>query len=265
MTAAQLRGIIKGIVEAHVTHNAFYSIWSDVKDRETELTYPCAIWDQWRARLDEDENGQMRRTVIVRLLVVTAVPTDRTPGQRDGAVEAADEAATAYVLKLRVDYPDLKVSDVSTTTQYDEYTQLETGVLLTMTVQGEGLCLDADDFAPPSPDCLPSELYLNGVLVRTVPSGGTENVPVLQGGVPVGELIDGEWIIPPCESENCEDSHVQVNGVPVIDLPSGSTWDLHVQDEGGNAVGSWDPYGERWVVPSPPPQNWYWKLNAIGA
>ena len=120
MTATQLRELVKGVVEAHDTHNTFYSIWSDVKDRETELTYPCAIWDQWRARLTDDEFGQLHRAVLVRLLVITAVATDRTPAQRDAAVEAADIAAADFILKIRQDYPDLTVTNVSTTTQFDE-------------------------------------------------------------------------------------------------------------------------------------------------
>ncbi len=152
MTASQLREIIKGVVESHATHNTFYSIWSDVKDRETELNYPCAIWDQWRSRLEDDEFGHLRRAVLVRLLIITAVATDRTPADRDAAVEAADNAASDYVLKLRKEYPDLLVGNVGCTTQFDEYTQLETGVLLTFTVTGEGMCLDEDTFNPPA-DC----------------------------------------------------------------------------------------------------------------
>lgn len=152
MTASQLREIIKGVVESHATHNTFYSIWSDVKDRETELTYPCAIWDQWRSRLEDDEFGHLRRAVLVRLLIITAVATDRTPADRDAAVEAADNAASDIVLKIREEYRDLELSNISTTTMFDEYTQLETGVLLTFTVTTDGLCLDLASFPEPEED-----------------------------------------------------------------------------------------------------------------
>lgn len=179
MTATQLRELVKGVVESHATHNTFYSIWSDVKDRETELTYPCAIWDQWRARLTEDEFGQLHRAILVRLLIVTAVATDRQPIARDTAVEAADNAAADYVLKIRQDYPDLVITNVSTTTQFDEYTQLETGVLLTMTVEGEGLCLDSDHFEPGIPgECVPGAVRnSDDTYTASVASGGTLTLP----------------------------------------------------------------------------------------
>jgi len=179
VTATQLRELVKGVVESHATHNTFYSIWSDVKDRETELTYPCAIWDQWRARLTEDEFGQLHRAILVRLLIVTAVATDRQPIARDTAVEAADNAAADYVLKIRQDYPDLVITNVSTTTQFDEYTQLETGVLLTMTVEGEGLCLDSDHFEPGIPgECVPGAVRnSDDTYTASVASGGTLTLP----------------------------------------------------------------------------------------
>jgi hypothetical protein len=72
--------------------------------------------------------------------------------ERDQAVEAADNAASDIVLKIREDYRDLELSNISTTTMFDEYSQLETGVLLTFSLTGQGLCLDEDTFNPPT-DC----------------------------------------------------------------------------------------------------------------
>lgn len=146
MTVADVRTLLKTVVEAHATHNTFYSIWSVAKDRESELTYPCVIWDQWRARLGEDPMGYLHRSVLVRLLLITTVATDRTPLQRDQAVEAADNAAADIILKIKEDYRDLKVKDVATVAVFDDGSQLETGVLLTFTLEGEALCLDPDSF-----------------------------------------------------------------------------------------------------------------------
>ena len=151
MTVTDVRTLLKNVVEAHATHNTFYSIWSVAKDRASELEYPCVIWDQWRSRLVDDPQGYLHRSVLIRLLIITSVPTDRTPLERDQAVEAADNAASDIVLKIREDYRDLELSNISTTTMFDEYTQLETGVLLTFTLMGDGLCLDQNQF--PGTNC----------------------------------------------------------------------------------------------------------------
>lgn len=255
MTATQLRELVKGVVEAHDTHNTFYSIWSDVKDRETELTYPCAIWDQWRARLTEDEFGQLHRAVLVRLLVITAVATDRTPAQRDAAVEAADIAAADFILKIRQDYPDLTVTNVSTTTQFDEYTQLETGVLLTFTVEGEGLCLDADHFEPGAGDCDPATVTnSDSSYTQEVAAGATLNLPDVthtdSDGSPVTLPGMVAFVATPCAPG--DDAHVLINQKPVIDLGPGETWDLHVEYPDGTPVGSWNVGAERWEIPECP-------------
>lgn len=256
MTATQLRELVKGVVEAHDTHNTFYSIWSDVKDRETELTYPCAIWDQWRARLTDDEFGQLHRAVLVRLLVITAVATDRTPAQRDAAVEAADIAAADLILKIRQDYPDLTVTNVSTTTQFDEYTQLETGVLLTFTVEGEGLCLDEDNFDPGIPgECVPGAVRnSDDTYTAEVESGGTLTLPNVthtdSDGSPVTLPGMVAFVATPCAPG--DDAHVLINQKPVIDLGPGETWDLHVEYPDGTPVGSWNAGAERWEIPECP-------------
>ncbi len=135
-------------MEAHATHNNWYSSWNKAKDLDSELNYPCVLWDQWNGRLQYDEMEFLHRVQLVRLLIATTVATDRTPEQRDVAVEAADKAATDIVLKL-IDLlePD-QIGNVQITTQFDEYTQLLTGVLLSFTIKGDALCLDDEDFNP---------------------------------------------------------------------------------------------------------------------
>lgn len=147
-SAAEVRALIKGVVEAHATHNNWYSSWNKAKDLDSELNYPCVLWDQWNGRLQYDEMEFLHRVQLVRLLIATTVATDRTPEQRDVAVEAADKAATDIVLKL-IDLlePD-QIGNVQITTQFDEYTQLLTGVLLSFTIKGDALCLDDEDFNP---------------------------------------------------------------------------------------------------------------------
>lgn len=136
--------MVRACVEASSTHNTFYSIWSEAKDRLSELTYPCAIWDQWpSSRLVEDrDTGLLHRVQLVRLLLVTDVSTERTAAQRDDAVNAADAAAVEIVGLLRGTYGnEVEVSNVLITTQYDEGTVLETGVLLQFQLKSvQGIC-----------------------------------------------------------------------------------------------------------------------------
>lgn len=140
--------MVQAVVEAHATHNNFYSVWSNAKDRPTEPTYPAVFWDQWNAR-GVDEGLGLVRIQFVRLLIITSVATDRTPTQRDEAVEAADAAAFDIALKLIADNGTDMIGNVQITTQFDEYTALETGVLLSFTVKGGVECLDLDAFPTP--------------------------------------------------------------------------------------------------------------------
>lgn len=253
MTATQLRELVKGVVESHATHNTFYSIWSDVKDRETELTYPCAIWDQWRARLTEDEFGQLHRAILVRLLIVTVVATDRQPIARDTAVEAADNAAADYVLKIRQDYPDLVITNVSTTTQFDEYTQLETGVLLTMTVEGEGLCLDSDHFEPGIPgECVPGAVRnSDDTYTASVASGGTLTLPDVTHTDSDGSAVSTPAMVPfvatacvgalPATARLRQTGGAQIGGDYTI--PAGGSLDITAPDGTVNTTDGLTPVG----------------------
>ena len=144
MTATEARTTVQSVVEAHATHNTFYSIWSEVKERPTEPVFPFVAWEQWRGRLVDTPNG-LARAILIRLLIVTSVSTERTSAQRDAAVEAADNAAADIVLRLQRDH-DWEISNVSTSTLYDEKTQLDTGVVLTFTVTSDVLCYEPSHF-----------------------------------------------------------------------------------------------------------------------
>jgi hypothetical protein len=145
VTAAQVLTMVREAVEANATHGRFYSVWSDAKDRPSELVYPCVLWDSWTGRLVEDpDTGLLHRSQLVRLLVITSVETDRTPEERDQAVNAADQAAAEIVGVMRTTWRNVvEVSNVLITTQHDEGTTLDTGVWLSFTVRSVvGMCED---------------------------------------------------------------------------------------------------------------------------
>lgn len=144
MTAAEVRAMVQAVVEAHATHNTFYPIWNEAKDRESELTYPCCLWRQYNGKLLRDDNGWFRQQ-FVEVWIITSVATDRTPVQLQEAVEAADQAATDMVLLMDEDY-NYKPENVGIGTVYDEYTTLESGVILRFTCRGAYECLDRSHF-----------------------------------------------------------------------------------------------------------------------
>jgi hypothetical protein len=48
------------------------------------------------------------------------------------------------------------------------------------------------------PTCDPATFEINGVEVATIPSGETDSIQVLQGGLEVGSLVGDNWVVPVC-------------------------------------------------------------------
>jgi hypothetical protein len=109
----------------------------------------------------------------------------------------------------------------------------------------EDLCDDAP--------CDPLSVRVNGEPYATIedPCGGIASVEVVQGDVPVGELIGGQWVVPECPP--CDDLTISINaedGVIIVPNPCGESVAIAVT-QGGVEVGSWN--GTEWVVPECPP------------
>ena len=136
VTSTQVREMVKAMVEAHATHNTFYSIRNAAKDRPSEMAYPCAVFEDLGCSIAEDTSGLRYRVQRVQLLVITCLPTDRNTDTRDAAIDAAERAALDIVLGLESTYREfVLVQDIRITNQADQYTTLETGVLLAFTVR----------------------------------------------------------------------------------------------------------------------------------
>lgn len=244
-----IRTALATVVASHATHNTFYSIWSDVKERPTKPTYPFVAWEQWRSRLDEDPNGYLMRRVQVRLLIVTSVGTGRTSQDRDDAVEAADNAAADIILALKAAPYEFDIDNVSTTTVIDEKTQLDTGVILTFTVNTDAICLDGDEF--PGTECETfAELILDETWVSIKVAMTTEQLAdatadLGSGGEcdPLGFYLQNSedtilvsGMLPdPCGNTlklDAPDATVRLKdsrGAPIgspVDFPSGTTRDM---------------------------------------
>lgn len=139
VTAATVRAAVKAASDALGTHT-WYSVWSPAKDRDTNLVYPCVMWKDWTSRHPEDALGLLQHVQLVQLLVCATVDSDRSAAERDAAVEASHAAAIQIVQGLRA-AGELAIGNVSITTQWDEFTTLETGVILTFTATGYAACL----------------------------------------------------------------------------------------------------------------------------
>jgi len=232
-----IRTALATVVASHATHNTFYSIWSDAKERPTVPTYPFVAWEHWRSRLDEDPNGYLMRRVQVRLLIVTSVGTGRTSQDRDDAVEAADNAAADIILALKAAPYEFDIDNVSTTTVIDEKTQLDTGVILTFTVNTDAICLDGDEF--PGTECETfAELILDETWVSIKVAMTTEQLADATADLGSGGECDPLGF----DLHNSEDT-ILVSGM--LPDPCGNTLELdapdatvQLRDSGGAPIGS---------------------------
>ena len=105
----------------------------------------------------------------------------------------------------------------------------------------EDLCDDAP--------CDPLSVRVNGEPYATIvdPCGGIASVEVVQGDVPVGELIGGQWVVPECPP--CDDLTISINaedGVIIVPNPCGESVAIAVT-QGGLEVGTWN--GTAWIIP----------------
>jgi hypothetical protein len=105
----------------------------------------------------------------------------------------------------------------------------------------EDLCDDAP--------CDPLSVRVNGEPYATIadPCGGIASVEVVQGGVGVGELIGGQWVVPECPP--CDDLTISINaedGVIIVPNPCGESVAIAVT-QGGLEVGTWN--GTAWIIP----------------
>ena len=188
----------------------FYSVWNEVKDKPSELDYPCAVWDQWTSRLSKDPSGFLHRVQLVRLLVLASAPTQRTPLVRDQLVEAADKSAGNIVALINEQDIEM-VDNVVITTMFDDGSQLETGVLLQFTIKDpNAVCPNTDgaDIVIPTEGCAavrtcdpPQDgdvlTHVGGVTVWAPPSGGGGGSfsGVVSLTVNAGETIGGHRVV----------------------------------------------------------------------
>jgi hypothetical protein len=94
------------------------------------------------------------------------------------------------------------------------------------------------------PECLDATIEVNGDTFGTVASGGTIDIPVVNGGSnPVGTIDGGQVVI--------GDSSVFINGTQVGDVVAEDTLSIAVELDGAPA-GTWNAGAQTWEVESIP-------------
>jgi hypothetical protein len=90
----------------------------------------------------------------------------------------------------------------------------------------------------------PIDISINGVLVAEQVTEN-QNIPVTQGGEPVGSWDGEKWVVPECAP--CADATVNVNNTLYDTVESGNTLDIEVRKSTGNdLIGS--KQGQYWRV-----------------
>lgn len=91
---------------------------------------------------------------------------------------------------------------------------------------------------------LPADITINSAPFGSAPSGGTFNVPVVNGGSnQVGSEQSGEWVI--------GNSTVTINGTQVADIVAEDSLPIAVELD-GNPSGTWNAGTQTWEVTTPP-------------
>jgi hypothetical protein len=106
-----------------------------------------------------------------------------------------------------------------------------------------------------SDPCLDGNIELNGTPVATVPSGGTEDIDVVNGGSnPVGAWDGSSWVI--------GNNYTEINGVQVTDQEAEVNASIAVELD-GTPSGSWNAGTQTWEVTSAPCSPVTFQINAV--
>ncbi len=103
--------------------------------------------------------------------------------------------------------------------------------------------------------CVDGNIELNGTPVATVPSGGTENIDIVNGGAnPVGSWDGTSWVI--------GNNYTEINGVQVTDQEAEVNASIAVELD-GSPSGTWNAGLQVWEVTSPPCAPVTFQINAV--
>lgn len=85
VTTDVIQGAFKAIVESHVTHPHFYSVWSSVKDEKAETFFPACFWKGTDTTIEMINSYSLRDGFVIDCLFIDQTAVDRSSEARDQA------------------------------------------------------------------------------------------------------------------------------------------------------------------------------------
>jgi len=156
----------------------------------------------------------------------------------EGANPVGSKVGTDYVIGNNATY----INSVQVT---DQEAEVDSNIAVTLDgVQDGTWNAGTQTWEVVSSPCLDGNIELNGTPVATVPSGGTEDIDVVNGGAnPVGSWDGFSWVI--------GNNYTEINGVQVTDQEAEVNASIAVELD-GTPSGVWNAGTQTWEVTSDP-------------
>lgn len=83
LTTDLIQGAFQAIVESHVTHPHFYSVWSPIKSEKAETLFPACFWRGTDTTMTVLPSQVLRDAFVIDCMFIDQTAVDRTPEERD--------------------------------------------------------------------------------------------------------------------------------------------------------------------------------------
>ena len=219
MTYNQIIKLLRDFSEAHFVLKSFGNgePWELVENSQRlDLEYPMMWAQDLPNTVVKGEEAFKFRMYFLGQVATVKEKTETTLGETNVNEVKSDmrQCATDLASYLIQDknYPDIdSTRDLNLTSFVDDFNDKLTGWYFDLTIT-QSFSFSACDIPmdgiipPPSGECLPTTILINGVSFSSVPSGDTEDIIVKDtNGLAVGSKVSNEWIVP-AEGAVCLDA-----------------------------------------------------------
>lgn len=148
VTTDVVQGAFQAIVESHITHPHFYSVWSPIKSEKAETLFPACFWRGTDTTMTALDSGALRDGFIIDCMFIDQTAVDRTPEERDQCYARMNAIArqcwarfhqlyinaTGTFQGVTMDFDETQSSDARFSRVWDIGTMQMTGCLLRVTI-----------------------------------------------------------------------------------------------------------------------------------
>lgn len=148
VTTDVIQGAFRAIVESHVAGVSFYSVWSAIKDTESNTDFPACFWKATDTTANIIDSGAVRDSFIIDCLFLEQTASDRSSASRDMAYHRMNAIArqcwgrfvqlyvnaTGTFEGVDLDFSAEQSTDARFLRIFDSGTMQMTGCLLSVTV-----------------------------------------------------------------------------------------------------------------------------------